>query len=471
MNPSLTIHQSRQSSRNNLEWTLLILTSILLGIWAVKGTIALRNNLLVACTFLSLYNIILEFTQGALSKQLTIWKLIPFVSLALLFFWVIAHFFFFSLEPINQFKELKSTWLRGLMASAIGLGTGLALRNHPNRLNILWLGIFVSFFILFCQYIPRAIAQKNLFVNDYHHYLFHLKINIVLMGTLLMAGINGAFIDCLRSVRYKWRLLKFSYLLYWLIAILMILWSFVFIADARNGIGLSIIIYVFWFICAIIFLIKSQSTGLNLRSWFVFVLAGFGLLLILYFAFLQTKVNSGWFTLWADAKISVQIDDYPHWQDPSQLGYPQNDQGYKVIASNYERIAWATAGVRAILQYPQGVGHLAYPLTKHMELQKNMPVGQKTQSISTHSGWVDLGLAFGLPILGLIFVILLVTFINAVRGACPAKMTVLGLIVLLSFLYLVGEVAIQHGIEILLFFLALIPATLLTNLKQIEAND
>lgn len=471
MDSSLTIHQSKQSSHRNLEWTLLILTSILLGVWAVKGTIALRNILLVVGTLLSLYNITLELNQGVLYKQLTIWKLIPFVSLALLFIWVTAHFYFFSLEPINQFKELKSTWLRGLMASTIGLGAGLALRNHPKRLNVLWLGIFVSFLILICQYIPRALAQKNLFVNDYDHYLFHLKINIVLMGTLLMAGIDGAFIDHLRAVRYQWRLLKFSYLLYWLIAILIALWSFVFIADARNGIGLSIILYGFWFICAIIFLTKSQFASFNLRSWVVVSLAGFGLLLTLYFAFLQTKANPGWFTFWADAKIAVQIDNYPHWQNLSQLGYPQNAQGQTVIASTYERIAWATAGVRAILQYPQGVGHLVYPFSKHMEFQKDMPVGLNGQSIATHSGWVELGLAFGLPILGLIFVILLVTFVNAVRGAYPAKMTVLGLIVLMFFLYLVGEVATQHGIEILLFLLALIPALVLTNPKQIEAND
>lgn len=41
-------------------------------------------------------------------------------------------------------------------------------------------------------------------------------------------------------------------------------------------------------------------------------------------------------------------------------------------------------------------------------------------------------------------------------------MTVLGFVVLIMFLYIVGEVTIQHGIEILFYLLALIPALLHT---------
>jgi hypothetical protein len=41
-------------------------------------------------------------------------------------------------------------------------------------------------------------------------------------------------------------------------------------------------------------------------------------------------------------------------------------------------------------------------------------------------------------------------------------MTILGLIILVFFLYSVGEVAIDHGLEILLYLLALISALRLT---------
>jgi len=124
---------------DNLRWTLILLSSILLGIWAVKETIALRNILLVTGTLLSIYYISFEFRYEKLKEDLTFWKLIPFILIACIFLWVIGHNFFFSIDPIAQFDELRSTWLRSLLASIVGLGTGLALRNFSNRLNLLWL--------------------------------------------------------------------------------------------------------------------------------------------------------------------------------------------------------------------------------------------------------------------------------------------------------------------------------------------
>jgi hypothetical protein len=95
-----------------------------------------------------------------------------------------------------------------------------------------------------------------------------------------------------------------------------------------------------------------------------------------------------------------------------------------------------------------------------------MNVSPNVNGIATHSGWVELGLAFGIPILGLIFSILLLTFIEAARHSHPARMTVLGFVVMIMCLYTVGEVAIQHGIEILFFLLALLPALLFTGPKR-----
>ena len=125
-------------------------------------------------------------------------------------------------------------------------------------------------------------------------------------------------------------------------------------------------------------------------------------------------------------------------------------------------MAWATAGSRAILGYPTGVGVLSYPFAMHPKRPPNMPTSQGQSGIATHSGWVELGLGFGLPMLLLIFISLLLSFVNAVCGTYPVKMTILGFIILIFCLYTVGEVAIDHGLEILFFFLALIPALMLT---------
>lgn len=450
---------------------LLILSSVLLGIWAAKGTIALRNILLVIGTLLSIYYIVLELRNKKLKDNLSFWKLLPIILVASSFLWVLAHYFLFAIDPVKQLDELKSTWLRAFFASIVGLGTGLALRNHPNRLNLLWLGIFIAFLVLYYQYIPRAIAQNKLLVPDYDHYLFHLKINTVLMGMILVAGIDGALLDHLRAVRYRWRYVKLWYLLYWLLGTSLALWAFVYIVDARNGIGLSTILYGFWFLCAIVFFIRSQLRRPNVKSLLALLITGLGLCLILYFAFLQMTVNKGWHTLIEDVKVAVQIDRYPNWQNLAQMGYPKREDGQMVVPNTYERVAWATAGSRVILSYPQGVGVLAYPFAKHPLAPPKMVVSPNSSGIATHSGWVELGLAFGIPILGLIFLALLLPFMGAARQAYPARMTILGFVILIFSLYTVGEVAIQHGIEILYYLLAFIPALLLTKPGKVDISD
>jgi hypothetical protein len=453
--------QSNDRSRKNLEWAILILSSVLLGIWAVKETIALRNILLVGGALISIYYIDQEFKRGDLKEQCDFWRVLPIFLLGLAFVWVLVHYLFFSIDSSRQLDELKSTWLRVFMATIVGLATGLALRNHANRLNLLWLGIFIAFIVLFYQYVPRALAQQKLLVPDYDHYLFHLKINTVLMGTILLAGIDGALFDHLRAIQYRWRYFRIVFLLFWFVGTMMALWSFVYIVDAKNGIGLSTILYSFWFICATVILIQGQIKQRNLKGWILFLFAAAGLLLILYFASLQTKVNAGWSSLISDAKIAVQIDRYPNWQNPAQLGYPKREDGKTVTSNAYERVAWATAGSRAILQNPAGVGVLSFPFAIHPNRPANMQLGSGMPGIATHSGWVELGLAFGLPMLSLIFAGLLISFNNALRNDYPAKMTILGLIVLIFTLYTVGEVTINHGIEILFFLLALIPALML----------
>lgn len=462
MLPSNIANRSQEISSKNLEWILIIWSSVLLGIWAVKDTIALRNILLVSGTLFSIYYIVQEWRRGAVKEQLTFWKVLPIILVALTFVWIIVHYLFFSLDPIKQFEELRSTWLRAWMASILGLATGFALRNHPNRLNLLWLGILIAFLVLFSQYIPRALAQNKLLVPDYDHYLFHLKINTVLMGMILIAGIDGALLDHLRAIQYRWRDLRFWYLIFWLIGTGLVLWAFVYIVDARNGVGLSTILYGFWFLCALIFFIRSQLRSPNLKSLLVLIVASLGLWVVLYFAYLQMTVNKGWHTLFEDAKVAVQIDRYPHWQNPSQMGYPKREDGQAVTANTYERVAWATAGARAIVSYPQGVGTLSYPFASHPNAPPKMDIGPGSQGIATHSGWVELGLAFGIPMLGSIFTALLLVFFQAAQHAYAARMTVLGFVVLIFCLNTVGEVAIQHGIEILYYFLALLPALLFT---------
>jgi hypothetical protein len=75
---------------------------------------------------------------------------------------------------------------------------------------------------------------------------------------------------------------------------------------------------------------------------------------------------------------------------------------------------------------------LAYSFAKHPNALTKMVAGPNIPGIAAHREWVELCLAFGIPIEGLFFPVLLVTFIEVARHAYPARMTVLGFIVLLA---------------------------------------
>ena len=74
---------------NQLGFSLILTSSILLGIWATKDTIALRNILLVLGSVLSLIYIMLEFRSHNLVSQLTVKKCMPLLLLGLMFAWVV----------------------------------------------------------------------------------------------------------------------------------------------------------------------------------------------------------------------------------------------------------------------------------------------------------------------------------------------------------------------------------------------
>jgi hypothetical protein len=163
----------RLTSRLGL--ALILISSVLLGIWAVKSTIALRNSLLVVGTLISIPYIYLFFKLQKQNIPLKNW--VPIILLGLMFFWVIFHYFFLSRFSGQQFHELSSTWLRSGLAVIVGLSVGLALHKRPNGINLLWMGILLSFAYLFYQYIPKALTLKSLFVIDFENYIYFGKIN------------------------------------------------------------------------------------------------------------------------------------------------------------------------------------------------------------------------------------------------------------------------------------------------------
>jgi hypothetical protein len=337
--PAMGEKETSNKGFNQLGISLVFIGSVLLGIWATKDTIALRNILLVLGALLSLIYIALDFRLHHLASQLTWKSCLPLILIGLMFAWVVFHYFFFSRYPELQIDELKSTWLRSFLAVILALGTGLAIGRKPNLIHLLWLGILASFLVLFYQYIPIAIAKKSLFAPDWYgpSYIHLAKINGVLMGTILIAGLTGTLIDSARRGNSKTTLFTS---IYWFVGVFLAIYSYVYIFMARNGIGLAALLLITWLIIGIAVYIRIVIVKQTVRIPKLLLVSTLVLVANFLFGWLglqHIKSAPGWSSLVDDVSIAVQIEKYPNWRDPAALGYPKKLDGTSVAANTYER--------------------------------------------------------------------------------------------------------------------------------------
>jgi hypothetical protein len=430
------------------------------GIWAVKGTIALRNILLGVGTLISLYYCYQYFKLN--KENIPFKNYIPIIMLGSMFCWVIFHYFFLSRFPDIQLHELKSTWLRTLLAVIVGFGTGLAILRRPNAVNLLWLGILVSFAYLFYQYIPLAISINNIHYRGYEQFIYPGKINGVLAGILLIAGLLGTLLDRYSNANFK---TKIFLVLFWLIGSCVVFYAYVYIFDTRNGVGLGALIFglvLLMLLLKIFFSLFSKPDRKIVLKNGLFILALISI--VCWFGWQQFKVNSGWLSTIEDAKVAVQIEKYPNWQNPRVLGNPQTELGRQVVGNTYERISWATAGI--FIFVPEnllGVGILSKPFG--VLLNAKYP-NSGNYIVSTHSAWVELTLAFGIPALIFTLGALLITLFLSIanKGFFKYLPSILSITVIL--VYAVGEISSQHSIEILYFWIALLATCLFPSVSK-----
>ena len=439
------------STNHFFEYLLIGISSTLLGIWAVKDTIALRNILLGTGFILGISYICSIYKQEVF-KDIQFKEWLPIIFMAMMLIWILTHFFFFSRFPEVQLQELKSTWFRSFLAMIVGISTGLALQKNTKLMNTLWLGVGLSFLYLIFQYIPRAYATKNFFAVDWNggYYIYIGKVNGVLMGTILFCGLGSTWIDKLRAKDFA---MSFTNTFLPLLGMALTLYAYAFIFDTRNGLGVSAILVLAWIIYLAIWIL-SQGNLKKLLPRLKGVLL-LGVLIIGIFSWISyqhTQHNSGWSTIIEDARIAAQLERYPNWQNTKKQGFPKTDTGREVSGNTYERVAWAKAGLRLIPENMLGVGVLAKPFNRL--LQEGYP---GATPLSTHSAWIEFTLAFGLP--GFIFMfgsLVAILYLTVSSPNFYFRVRVTSLVLTLMLLYTVGELSTQHGVEVLFYVIALL---------------
>ncbi len=448
----MTISPLSDLRASRLGLALILMSSVLLGIWAVKDTIALRNILLVLGTLSSIV-FLYQYFRVAYAKSIgTNWLAVVYIFTALL--WVVFHYLFLSISPDAQLHELTSIWFRSFLASIFGLATGIALIKTPRYISLFWVAILVAFLVLFAQYIPLAWESKNLIVplntEDFRRYLFIGKINPMYLGVLLISGATGLMLDALNSGDKRWIR---ETCIFWFVCLLTAMYAFAFIINTRSGVLLGSMPIIAWSMYGAFLLLRKRNNLSLLKSAsarkFIYVLI-VAIALMGIFAYQQIQRDSGWQQLLEDIQIGYQVEKYPNWQNVDLYGFPANDSGKVVAFNTYERVAWATAGIKSIPNHPYGVGILLLPLG--LAAKELFPA---VNPLSTHSGWVDLTLSFGLPLICLMWVANASILYFAVKQTSPFKYTLITLSIILFALFLVGELSNGHNLEMLFYFFAL----------------
>lgn len=440
------ISDRKYSSLNWLEFSLIILSSVLLGIWTAANTIALRNILLVLGTLLSIAYFYQLHHQNQLKQYFGLRNSIPLFCIIGLFLWVLAHCFLFPTDYPAQINELQSTWLRSSLAVVVGVATGIAIARNPAKIYWLWIGMTLCFLYLLGQYLIDVWYTHKLFTERYMQYIFLGKVNGVLVGSILVSGILGTSL----SPVYEYSKYKIALGVIGIFIITLVLYSYLYILEARNGFIAILVMFAAWSIIEFKKITqesKSSNSPLFNRILIISLLVS----VVLFALIKHIERTPQWLNLAEDIAISSQIDQYLTWQHAEEMGPPQGASGRYISANTYLRVAWFVAGVKLIPENLLGHGVLHESFQRAID--NSSYLGAKVKS--THSAWLDFFLSFGFPGIFIVFLSLIQNIIAPIQSNGNFKALNVMLMFNVVVVFLISELTRQHCIEMLVYLICL----------------
>lgn len=437
--------------------TLLFAAAVLLAIWPLPDTMALRNLMLLCGSIAAVALLRRNINQFKQSNAWPVYVLFGF------FIWLVLHLTLLAGNFEEQWREFREDWLRSFLAAIVGLALGLVLadpeRQLPPRLQriqepLLICGLAGTVVIFCIRYAYEVVRTGRWIHLDFYMTPYLGKTPLVIFGGLFLPLM---FIKLLSARERK---SPASWYIYAPLGIAATIFSFYF-ANTKNGIAVFVLLFVF-------FLFRIASTDRSRHSQ----RKGF-LAMLLACIFLtgfvlknHLETNTAWSNLIADYKVSTEIEQHLNWKD-GVSPLPLNQYGVPVNASTYARVAWGQAGLELLKEHPLGFGQLnhsfgALALQKWSDFRK--PDGKNRGS--THSGWLDFALGFGVPGLLLVCIPLGVSYMRARKRSDFWSTYAIWAIPVIAVSYLTTEVCTDHFIELLFFMTALFCALTLKRLNE-----
>lgn len=361
----------------------------LLSIWVVPNTIALRHVFLVV-GFLSGIGLI---RYHWLCLKSASFKVLPLFCIFSLFIWVLIHYLFFSLNPELELSEIKGVWMRSMLGAVAAVGLGIAIVRNSSLRICFYIALFSTPLInvssyLWASYLNHAWVRPN----DFVRFLF-TKIETAYFGAIAAGVATGSLIHLLMCKMNRTSLVQ---IFAWLLGLALVLVS-ALVSSTKNGIAVAIGLCVFLAIVVLItsILHKGGSKALSAVVLIIIVSLSVGI-----WKGHKSSAYKGWDTVFEDAALGLDIDTNKQWQKrEGTVPTPLNSTGSEAAINTYIRFSYMAVGASLIKEYPLGYGSINRSF-KGLQVHAKVPHEHEGQ---VHSGWIDFGLAFGIPGLLLIF--------------------------------------------------------------------
>jgi hypothetical protein len=380
------------------------------------------------------------------------WSAAPLILIYCLPIWVLVHYCFFAQEPDLQWLEMKSLWVRVIAGMLIATAMGVLIRKS-DRINIVFIFAFFGMSISVISVYFFNSWKLGYFISTIDflwNFLFDRNKVGVAFFSVVSVAVGCSFLSYFISIDHYF---KFRILLIGILILLMTisLLSSV-IASTKNGVAIGLMLIAIFVAISLVFTFKNKnfkskaSNIVLLLSVVIFLIVG-----LVH----KNTATVGWDTLFSDIKVAAQIDRYQAWRGylSSRESMPVNESGSIVAGNTYERVAWIFAGSREVIRHPMGYGLINHP---------SFPRWLKGGGISfdylgsTHSGWIDLALAYGIPGLLIIInsiVLTLILSLSAKKYFFNYLAFWISLAVIMAGI--VQEIVYKHTFEAAIFFVAL----------------
>lgn len=447
-------HPLHSQPRRIADYVLITSAAGLLAIWPLPETMALRNFLYLLGVTTTL--LLLSRRRGDATAR----DVFTYAPLVAFFAWIVVHYLFLSELKDAQFHELTGFWLRAFMAMVIGIGGGKLLaapaQEHAGGVpagyahRIVFAALFGSLIAYVGRYGYEIFVTKRWLHTDFYMTPFKGKPQVVIFICILLTAVFARISEIIDSHQ------KYKASIPYLGVTILCLFVF-YTANTKNG--FLMFIFLLLPLC-IVFLRKTIKSR---QIILVFLMTLLPLSVVIQ---KHIEANPTWKMIVPDMRVGIDIDNQRFWKNWIDEPLPVNEFGVQVGGSLYLRTAWIVAAAELIYEKPLGYGLMSYSFS--YLAKKKWPdfySEEGNHMVATHSGWVDLTLAFGWPAILLLLFSLWRSFVLSLGRNGFWYRYIRWTVPLITFSYLTVEVSFDVFFELLLFFAGLF-ATLTSRPQQ-----